>query len=505
MTNNRIEKIVIVGGGTAGWMTAAACGKLLKTSCEVELVESEALPPIGVGEATIPQINLFNKVLQLDEDDFVRKTQATFKLGIEFVNWTKLNHRYLHPFGSFGRDMEGVEFHHFWLKMCKNGSEKNIEDYSLAAVAAKKGRFTRPINIPNSPLAEIHYAFHFDAGLYAKYLRDFSEARGVIRTEGRVKQVIQHPDSGFIESLTLDDGRCVKGDLFIDCTGFQGLLIEQTLKTGYVDWREWLPCDTAIAVPCTSNGDPTPYTRSTAHTAGWQWRIPLQHRIGNGHVFSSRFMSSDEATSILLNNLDGEPLAEPREIKFNGGKRKRYWNKNVVAIGLSSGFVEPLESTAIHLIQSTIARLFSLFPTREFRQEEIDRFNRLSDLEMDRVRDFIILHYIATERDDSPFWQYIQEMEIPEYLQNKIRMYQNSGRIYREDEELFNETSWLAVLHGQGIRPTDYHPVVDTLSLEEVRRRVDNIEAVIKRSSEEMPSHAEFIATHCKAQPMGKM
>ncbi|TVZ42061.1 tryptophan halogenase [Alteromonadaceae bacterium 2753L.S.0a.02] len=498
MSDNRIRSVVIVGGGTAGWMTAAACGKILKSSCKIRVIESEALPPIGVGEATIPQINLFNKVLGLNENDFVKHTQATFKLGIEFENWTRIGQRYLHPFGSFGRDMEGVEFHHFWLRLYQHGMAKEIEDYSLAAVAARAGRFTRPLDIPNSPLADIHYAFHFDAGLYAKYLRSFAEAHGVARTEGKINGVQQH-SNGFIDSVTLESGETIGGDLFIDCTGFKGLLIEQTLKTGYDDWSHWLPCDTAIAVPCESAGELTPYTRSIAHTAGWQWRIPLQHRIGNGHVFSSRFMSADEATAILLNNLDGEPLADPREIKFTGGKRKKFWNKNVVAIGLASGFVEPLESTAIHLIQSAIARLFSLFPTRDFRQHEIDRFNRLSDLEMERVRDFIILHYIATERDDSPFWRYIQEMQIPDYLAKKIEMYQNSGRIYREDEELFNETSWLAVFHGQGIRAKDYHPVVDTVSFEEVQRRVDGIEAVIQRSCQEMPTQRDFIDKYCKA------
>jgi len=501
MLDNRIKKIVIVGGGTAGWMTAAACAKLLKSSyCEIELVESEQIATIGVGEATIPQMQLFNKVLDLNEDDFIRKTQATFKLGIEFVNWKKVGESYIHPFGGFGINMEGVEFHHFWLKMYQQGLAKDIEDYSIAAAAAKQGRFMRPVNLPNSPLSDIHYAFHFDASLYAQYLRTFSEERGVRRIEGRVVEVLQRPSDGFIESIMLEGGAKVSGDLFIDCTGFKGLLIEETLKTGYEDWSHWLPCDRAIAVPSANTQDPIPYTRSTAHSAGWQWRIPLQHRVGNGHVFSSRFMSDDEATALLLKNLDGEPLADPRTIKFKGGKRKKYWNKNVVAIGLSSGFVEPLESTAIHLIQSTIARLFSLFPTKDFHQDEIDRFNRLSDLEIERVRDFIILHYVATERDDSDFWRYIRGIDIPEYLQNKIRMYQRTGRIYREDEELFNETSWLAVFHGQGVMAKDYHPIVDTLSDEDVKRRVDSVLAVINRSCEEMPLQKIFIDKYCKAE-----
>lgn len=500
MNQNSIRKMVIVGGGTAGWMTAAAAAKILKNQyCEIQLIESDEIATIGVGEATIPQMRVYNRVLDLDENDFIKKTQATFKLGIEFVDWTRLGQSYIHPFGYYGISMEGVEFHHFWLRMYNQGRAAELENYSIAASAAQKGRFMRPVNRPNSPLADIDYAFHFDAGLYARYLREYSEARGVTRTEGKITQVVQRPNDGFIDAVVLEDGTRIEGDLFIDCTGFRGLLIEETLKTGYDDWSHWLPCDRAIAVPCANAGDPIPYTRSTARTAGWQWRIPLQHRIGNGHVFSSRFMSEDEATAILLANLDGEPLADPRTIKFTGGKRRQYWNKNVVAIGLASGFVEPLESTAIHLIQSTIARLFSLFPTRDFHQDEIDRFNRLSDLEIERVRDFIILHYIATERQDSPFWQYIQSVEAPEYLQRKIRMYQNSGRIYREDEELFNETSWLAVFHGQGIRANGYHPIVDTLSDEDVQRRVDNIREVIGNSSEQMPPQMDFIRQHCLA------
>lgn len=494
---------MIVGGGTAGWMFAAAAAKLLKNSyCSIHLVESEAIGTIGVGEATIPQIQLFNKVLNLQEDEFVRKTQATFKLGIEFVNWKQVGHSYIHPFGSFGINMMGVEFHHFWLKLLKlKGPElvPDIEKYSIAAVAASKERFMRPVNVPNSPLADIHYAFHLDAGLYAKYLREFAEARGVIRTEGKVVQVRQR-DDGFIQAIVMENGLEIAGDLFVDCSGFRGVLIEETLKTGYESWLEYLPCDAAVAVPSERVADPLPYTRSIAHQAGWQWRIPLQHRTGNGHVFSSHHMSEDQATSILMNNLDGEALAEPRTIRFKVGKRKKYWNKNCVSLGLASGFIEPLESTAIHLIQSNIARLFSLFPTRDFNQIEIDMFNRMASLEMDRVRDFIILHYKATERSDSPFWNYCRTMEIPDYLKRKLAMYGSSGRIFREDEELFNETSWLAVMHGQGVVAGGYHPIVDTISEEELEARVRDIESVIWKSSEEMPEHQSFINEHCLAR-----
>lgn len=504
MIENKIRSIVIVGGGTAGWMTAAAASKLLKNNyCSIRLVESDAIGIVGVGEATIPQIQLFNKVLDLQEDDFIKKTQATFKLGIEFINWRKLGHSYVHPFGSFGINMMGVEFHHFWLKLLQQkgvGAVPEIEDYSISAVAAKQGRFMRPINVANSPLSDIHYAFHLDAGLYGKYLRSFAEERGVVRTEGKVTRVIQRENDGFIKSIVLEDGSEIEGDLFIDCSGFRGLLIEETLKTGYESWLDYLPCDTAVAIPSEKVAAPIPYTKSTAHTAGWQWRIPLQHRTGNGHVFSSQYMSEDEATAILLKNLDGAPLADPRTIKFKVGKRKKYWNKNCIAIGLSSGFIEPLESTAIHLIQSNIARLFSLFPTRDFNQAEVDMFNRMASLEMDRVRDFIILHYVATERDDSAFWNYCRNMHIPEYLARKLEMYKCSGRIFREDEELFNETSWLAVMHGQGIEARGYHPIVDTISQEELEARVSDVESVISRSSKEMPAHQVFIDQHCLAE-----
>ncbi len=496
--NNNIRKVVIVGGGTAGWMTAAALSKVLgRDYCDITLIESDDIGSVGVGEATIPQITLFNRILGIDENDFVRKTKGTFKLGIEFVDWAKKGHSYIHPFGSYGTNIDAIQFHHYWLKLHEQGKAPDLEAYSLAAVAAPQGRFMRPANIPNSPLNEIAYAFHFDAGLYAQYLRNYSEQRGVTRREGKVCEVKLREGDGHIESVQLESGELHEGDLFIDCSGFRGLLIEEAMNTGYVDWSHYLPCNRAVAVPSETVGEPLPYTRSTAHSAGWQWRIPLQHRTGNGHVYCSKYMSDDEATSILLKNLDGAPLAEPRLLKFTTGHRRKFWNKNCIAIGLSSGFMEPLESTSIHLIQSSIAKLMTLFPTREFSQINIDYYNAQSLLDFERIRDFLVLHYHATERNDSPFWNYCRTMEISPYLQRKMEMYKTTGRIFREDNELFNDTSWLAVLHGQQVKAKSYHPLVDVLSDEEAAARLANIKEVIDKSVATMPSHQAYIDKFC--------
>ncbi|MEH6548795.1 MAG: tryptophan halogenase family protein [Pseudomonadales bacterium] len=501
MSDNRIRDVIIVGGGTAGWMAAAAISKILGESyCNIRLIESEEIGTVGVGEATIPQLSLFNKMLGIDEDDFVKKTNGTFKLGIEFVDWKQIGQSYIHPFGSYGANIDSIEFHHYWLKCFNEGKVPDLERFSLAAVAAPQGKFMRSNNVPNSPLSEIAYAFHFDASLYAAYLRELAEKRGVIRTEGKVGAVNLRSTDGFIESVTMDNGEVIEGDLFIDCSGFRGLLIEQALNTGYVDWSHWLPCDSALAVPCESTGELKPYTRSTARPAGWQWRIPLQNRIGNGHVYSSKYMSDDEAKSILMENLDGAPLGEPRQLRFKTGHRRKFWNKNCVAIGLSSGFMEPLESTSIHLIQSGIARLMTLFPSREFNQTDIDLYNTKALKEFERIRDFLILHYNATERDDSDFWNYCRQMEVPEHLKAKLTLYKETGRVFREDNELFNETSWLAVMHGQGITTKRYHPLVDVMAPEEIERRLMHIHDVIERSVETMPSQEQFIANNCAAK-----
>ena len=501
-TSDRLLKdIVIVGGGTAGWMTAAALAKVLRGQYRIRVVESDDIGIIGVGEATIPMLQLYNKVIGIDELEFMRETQGSFKLGIEFVNWGKLGNRYTHGFGRFGQDLWTVTFDQYWQRMYQQGKAPDIGEYSINRVAALQNKFMRAAtDMPNSPLGEIVHAFHFDASLYARYLRRFSEERGVERIEGKIVQVAQRPADDFIEAAILENGTRVAGELFIDCSGFRGLLIEQQLKTGYDDWSEWLPCDRAVAVPCAGASELPPYTRATARTAGWQWRIPLQHRIGNGHVFCSRYMSEDEATAILLSNLDGAPLAAPRMLKFTTGVRKKMWNKNVLAIGLAGGFMEPLESTAIHLIQTTIARLLTFFPDRGFNETDINEFNRQGRLEFEQIRDFLILHYHATERNDSPFWDYCRNMNIPPTLRAKMDLYRSRGRIFRDFGELFAEVAWLQVMHGQGIRAQSYHPLVDLATEAQVAEYLDNIHGVIQKCAAAMPSHADFIASNCAAQ-----
>lgn len=498
--DNRIKNIVIVGGGTAGWMTAAAFSKVLKNNyCNIRLIESNDIGTVSVGEATIPQISLFNKLLGIDENDFIRKTQSTFKLGIEFANWKEKGHSYMHPFGSYGTDMDAIQFHHYWLKMFNQGKAPDIEAYSLANIAAKQGRFTRPQNAGNSPLSQISYAFHFDATLYAKYLREFSTNLGVVRTEGKVVDVSLRNSDGFIDSVVLESGERVEGDLFIDCSGFRGLLIEGALKTGFTDWSEWLPCDRAVAMPCMAKDEVKPYTVSTAQDAGWTWRIPLQHRIGNGYVYPSKYVSDDEAVAILRSQMESEPLSEPNFLRWKTGVRNKGWNKNCVAIGLSAGFLEPLESTGLHLIQSAIAKLLGMFPSKGFEQADIDTYNDQLSVEMDRIRDFIILHYKVTNREDTEFWRFCKNMDIPDYLQKKLDLYQSNGRIYRQDVELFNETSWLAVMHGQGLKTKGYHPLVDTLSESEILRRLQHVQGVIDKSASSMPMQSDYIEKYCKA------
>lgn len=505
MGEDRIKNIVIAGGGTAGWMTAAAMSKLLGPGYQIRLIESDEIGAIGVGEATIPKIKLFNNALEIDQNEFVRQTQGTFKLGIEFVNWGQIGDKYIHSFGEIGRDLGLVEFYHYWLRASQSGQAADLPDiqsYGLGNVAAKRGKFMRPINpaeAPGSPLASIAYAFHFDASLYAAFLRRYSEARGVRRSEGKIDRTTLRAHDGFIESVTLESGEVISGDLFIDCSGFRGLLIEQALHTGYEDWTHWLPCDRAVAVPCEASVAPTPYTRSTAHAAGWQWRIPLQHRIGNGHVYSAKHMSDDEACSILLANLDGAPMAEPRLLQFTTGRRKKFWNKNCVAIGLSAGFMEPLESTSIHLIHSGIARLLNFFPDKNFHQAEIDEYNRQSLFETERIRDFIILHYKATQRNDSPFWNYCREMPVPAELEKKLNIFKDNGRIHREGDEMFNVVNWVQVLLGQRIRPASYHPLADSLSDADNLRFLAVQKGLIDHAVDLMPMHADFIQQHCRA------
>jgi tryptophan halogenase len=496
MNPDRIRKLVIVGGGTAGWMAAAAISKIMGNlpDFSIDLVESEAIGTVGVGEATIPQICLFNAMLGLDEMEFMRETHATYKLGIEFVDWTRIGHKYIHPFGFYGLDMMGVEFHHHWLKGRLAGDTSELDEYSIAAMAAQSNKYLPPApNQPKSPLSRLGYAFQFDAGRYARYLRGRSERQGVNRVEGRIVEVEQDPDSGFITALKLESGARVEGELFLDCSGFRSLLLGQTLGVPFVDWSKWLPNDRAVAIPCTLGPNRKPITRATARRCGWQWNIPLQHRVGNGHVYSSAHISDDEATAILLANLEGEPLAAPNPLRFLAGHRARAWEKNVVALGLAGGFLEPLESTSIHLVQSGIARLMTLFPTREFKPQEIERYNQMTQQEYVDIRDFLVLHYNATERDDSEYWNYCRNIDPPEGLAEKLAMFRSSGRVFREHNELFTETSWEAVLVGQGIVAGGYHPAADLLSDEETLKRLASIRGTVARTVEQMPTQEEFL------------
>jgi len=501
-----IASIVIVGGGTAGWMTAAALSRYLPDGqCRITLVESEEIGTVGVGEATIPQIATFNAMLGIDENEFVRETSGTFKLGIEFRDWGRLGERYFHPFGEYGFDLEGTEFHHFWHRQKAAGEPHGLNAYSLNASAAYGGRFMRPDGDPRSVLSRLGYAFHFDASLYAAYLRRYAGARGVVRHEGRVTHVDQRGEDGFIEAVTLADGRRFEGDLFIDCTGFGGLLIEQALKAGYEDWRHWLPMDRAVAIPSETVEPPRPYTIATARKAGWTWRIPLQHRTGNGHVYCSDFMDLETATAELLAALDGAPLAEPRHLRFVTGRRRAFWTANCVAIGLSAGFLEPLESTSIHMIQTGIAKLLALFPTRDFNPVERDEYNRLLATSFGHIRDFIILHYLATSRRDSPFWQRMSSMEVPETLARKMALMEAGGRFFRYDDELFSVVSWLAVMEGQGRGPKGHNPIADGLSPANVAASLENMRNLIAKTAAALPTHQQFIDRYCKAAPRPAM
>jgi tryptophan halogenase len=501
--DRRIRQVVIVGGGTAGWMTAAGLARALGDGfTKITVIESDQIGTVGVGESTIPAIKVFNQKLGLDENAFVRATQATFKLAIEFVDWARLGHHYYHPFGPYGFEMLGIPFPAYWLRLNAMGEAAPLHEYNLQCMASEQQKFMRSIDAGNSPLSSIGYAFHFDAFLYARLLRKYAEERGVVRLEGKIVDVGLRGEDGFIEAVTLEGGARVEGDLFVDCSGFRGLLIEQALKTGFEDWSHWLPNDRAVTVPCQSGGDLKPVTRATARPAGWQWRIPLQHRIGNGYVYCSRYVSDDEAAATLLANLDGAPLAEPWQLRFKAGRRNKFWNKNCVAVGLAAGFMEPLESQSIHLIQVGIQRLLQLFPDRGFEEAEIDRYNRFMIWEFERIRDFIVLHYKATERNDTPFWDYCRSMDIPDYLKQKIALFRSHGSVFRENEELFNDVSWFAVMFNQGITPHGYDPMADVMPVEELRRAMAHVRTMVAKSVNYMPSHREFIAIYCAAEKL---
>lgn len=493
MNDGRIRNVVIVGGGTAGWMAAAALATTFGDTVKIRLIESEDIGTVGVGEATIPAIKLFNSLIGLDENEFIRETKGTFKLGIEFQNWGRLGDSYMHAFGLVGRSLGMLEFWQYWLRGQAEGVAESFWDYSLNERVARQNKFGRLSNIPNTGLDGIAYAFHFDAGLYARYLRKIAEAAGVLRTEGIIATWSKRAADGFIENVVMESGEVVEGELFIDCSGFKGLLIEQALQTGYEDWTSWLPCNGAVFVPSENSGPLRPYTQSIARDAGWQWRIPLQHRTGNGHVFCSDFISEDEATATLLNNLEGRPLADPRILHFRTGMRKKAWNKNVVALGLASGFLEPLESTSIHLIQNGIAKLISHFPDRSFSDVNIATYNRRIAYDYERIRDFIILHYHANQRDDAPFWYNCANMTIPATLADKIELFKATGRVFREQEELFVEIGWFQVLIGQNIKPRTYHPLANALKRDELAGFLSDIRTIIGGTASRFPGHQEFI------------
>jgi tryptophan halogenase len=497
-----IRSIVIVGGGTAGWMTAAALARVLpRAFCRIRLVESDEIGTVGVGEATIPAIHDFNRRVGLDEKEFMACTNATFKLGIEFVNWGSIGDSYIHPFGTYGRDLNGVGFHNYWLRERQTGSVFAFDDYSLPYLAAKRGRFDYPKTESDSVYSTYSYAFHFDASLYARYLRGIAEDLGVERTEGRITDTELRPNDGFIQCVLLADGSRLDGELFIDCSGFRGLLIEQALKTGYIDWCHWLPCDRAFAVPSDYPGQPDPYTRATAREAGWQWRIPLQHRMGNGHVFSSSYLDEDRAAATLLENLEGAPHAEPRLLRFVPGKRRRMWRRNCVAIGLSGGFLEPLESTSIFLIQAAIMKLIELFPDSTIPKPAVDEYNRSMDQMFDEVRNFVILHYKQTTRDDSEFWRYCRNMSVPDELGYRMRLFRERAVATHRKGELFIETNWIAVYLGQKLIPEHCDPRVECRSRDEISKSLAGIREHLVQAAEAMPAHATTIATHCAATP----
>ena len=494
MSDHAIRRIVIVGGGTAGWMAAAAFTSLLdRRDHDIVLVESDEIGTVGVGEATIPPLQAFNHMVGIDEDQFLAASQGTFKLGIEFVGWGAEGERYFHPFGPHGQDYRGVHFHQLYLRESRLRELPDIRQWSMSGVAAELGRFVRPAPDAPMPLPQLGYAFHFDAGLYAKFLRAHSERGGVRRIEGKIVDVRTGGESGHVEAVQLASGEMIEGELFIDCSGFRGLLIEEKLGTGYEDWGHWLPCDRAAAVPTRLSGPPDPFTRSTARSAGWQWRIPLQHRMGNGLVYSSAHLERDEAARLLLANLEGEPLAEPRHLSFTAGRRRLAWNANVVSLGLSSGFIEPLESTSIHLIQSGIAKLLSLFPSRGCDPLVAEQYNRVYRADVESVRDFLILHYHRTQGRDEPLWRHCQAMSLPDSLVYKEEQFVRTGRIVLDTDELFREASWFAVMMGQGLDPADYNPLAETFSPEANAAYLLRLRTEIAAAARAAPTHEAFI------------
>jgi tryptophan 7-halogenase len=505
MNDRRIRSVAIVGGGTAGWMAAAALSKSLAgMGVELRLIESAQVNPVGVGEATIPPIMDYIRQLGIDESELVREIKATYKLGIGYRDWTRTGHFYFHPFGPAGPGIGNIPFQAYWLKSLLEGKAAPLEEYSIQTMAALRGRFARPQHAPNTPLNKITYALHFDAGRFAQYLRGYAEARGVRRTEGHVRHVSLRGADGFVESVTLENGESVCADLFVDCSGFQGLLIEGALRTGYQDWSQWLPCDRAVIVHTERSAPPNPYTLVTAREAGWQWQIPLQHRDGNGYIYSSEFSGDSAAGALLASNLSGRALSEPAALRFRPGRRSAAWNRNVVALGLAAGFLEPLEATSIHLIQRGIAMLLKFFPDRDFAPADTDRYNRLLEAEFARVRDFLLLHYSQTQRAGA-FWQHCRDIPLTESLREKIELFRSHGRILREETELFPILSWLSVMVGQNIIPRRYDPLVDGLDSLRIQTRLEELRSAVKDCVDAMPSHWDFIQGGDGRQAIGRI
>jgi tryptophan halogenase len=499
---SNIRDIVIVGGGTAGWMAAGALAKNAAGQ-RITLIESEEIGTVGVGESTIPPIILFNQLLGIDEDEFVRETNATFKLGIEFVDWRRLGHKYFHNFGLLGADLHtGIPFLHYWMRYMRSGGDPDQLRFSSESEAARRGKFGRVQRTPPGAQPNLHYAFQFDASTYAAYLRRYSERRGVVRKEGKIVNVRQNAETGFIEAVDMQDGSSIRGDFFIDSSGFRGLLIEQVYKAGFEDWSEWLPNDRAAAVPAERMAEPSPFTVARAREAGWQWRIPLQHRTGNGYVYSSSHISDDEVATALLGSLEGKALADPKVLRFKAGRRRKSWVKNCIALGLASGFLEPLESTSIHLVQAGITKFLDFFPHRECDPILIDRYNEEMAFQYETIRDFIIAHYKVTEREDTEFWKYCRHMSIPNSLSDKLTLFRERCEVKPYPGDLFGDISWFAILYGQGLVPEGYHPLADTMSEDNLQLRLTGIRKAIMERVEALPAHSEFIQRCCAAQPV---
>ncbi|OKY26077.1 MULTISPECIES: tryptophan halogenase family protein [Thalassotalea] len=498
-TENPLNKIVIVGGGTSGWIAAATLAHGFRNAnINIELVESEQIGTIGVGEATIPSLMVVLNSLGISLDEFVKETQGSFKLGIQFEDWHSQGENYFHPFGGLGKTIAGFDFFQCWLKCKAEGDLTPLMAHSPEAVLAERDKFFLPFNVQNTPLERAFYALHLDSTLAGKYFRNFAEKLGVKRTEGLIESVTQY-QNGNIQSVTLESGNEVKGDFFIDCSGFRGLLIEQTLHSGYEDWSEYLPCNRAVTVQTKNIGSTKPYTVSKARDAGWTWRIPLQHRTGNGYVFCDKYISDDEAIKTLLSAVEGEPLSEPRVIPFTTGIRKKAWQKNCLALGLAQGFIEPLESTAIHLVTRTLAYFIRMFPDTSCQQELQDEFNRRVRVDYEEIRDFLVLHYCTTSREDTEFWRWCKQMPIPESLQQKIDFFKASGGLIPGVESLFQPSSWYAIFNGMKVMPTRYNPALDTLAPEKLKTILAKGANGLIEIAEKQPSHDQFLEQYCQA------